>query len=84
MAKPAKTRDAVRANPIEIPPTVLHWRWAILALVLATVSLAYPIVKGAFLSNPFSDQYIAGYAFREFAAQSLRSGHGFPRWDSYS
>ncbi|MGH7713264.1 MAG: hypothetical protein ACREOG_18390, partial [Gemmatimonadaceae bacterium] len=36
-----------------------------------------------FLINPNSDQYLAGYAFREFAAQSLRAGEGFPLWNPY-
>jgi len=45
--------------------------------------LAYPALVGKFLINPWNDQYIAGYAFRNFAAQSLRSGHGFPQWNRY-
>jgi hypothetical protein len=45
---------------------------------VATLMLAYPALAGQFLINPHSDQYIAGYQFRDFAAQSLRSGHGFP------
>jgi hypothetical protein len=57
--------------------------WAALVYAVATFSLAYPAFAGLFLVNPRSDQYIAGYAFREFAAQSLRSGHGFPQWNPY-
>ena len=57
--------------------------WATLAYVLAALTLAYPALSGAWLVAPHSDQYIAGYAFREFAAQSLRSGHGFPEWNPY-
>ena len=38
---------------------------------------------GQFLVNPRSDQFIAGYAFREFAASSLRAGEGFPLWNPY-
>ena len=45
--------------------------------------LAYPALAGAFLVNPISDQYKAGYAFRDFAAQSLRAGHGFPQWNPF-
>jgi hypothetical protein len=45
--------------------------------------LAWPALGGAFLVNPNSDQYIAGYSFREFAARSLREGHGFPLWNPY-
>ncbi len=51
--------------------------------VLATLLLAWPALGGAFLVNPNSDQYIAGYSFREFAARSLREGHGFPLWNPY-
>lgn len=52
-------------------------------LAFATLALAYPVLSGAFLVNPNSDQYIAGYGFREFAAQSLRSGSGFPQWNPH-
>ncbi|MEO7522086.1 MAG: hypothetical protein ABIW79_09745 [Gemmatimonas sp.] len=45
--------------------------------------LAYPALTGQALLNPNSDQYIAGYAFRDFAAQSLKSGNGFPLWNPY-
>ena len=58
------------------------WRAAAVC-VLATLVLAYPAVAGRFLVNPYSDQYLAGYAFRAFAAHSLRAGHGFPQWDPY-
>jgi len=47
------------------------------------MTLAYPALAGQFLINPRSDQYKAGYAFREFAAGWLRSGHGFPQWNPY-
>lgn len=57
--------------------------WASVVYAVATLSLAYPALLGKFLVSNHSDQYIAGYAFREFAAQSLRSGHGFPQWNPY-
>ncbi|MBC8086751.1 MAG: hypothetical protein H7Z40_05765, partial [Phycisphaerae bacterium] len=60
-----------------------RWSWLIAALGIATLSLAFPALWGAFLVNPNSDQYIAGYGFRTFAAQSLRSGNGFPQWNPY-
>lgn len=50
---------------------------------VATFLLAWPALGGLFLVNPNSDQYIAGYSFREFAARSLREGHGFPLWNPY-
>ena len=47
------------------------------------MTLAYPALTGAFAAHPRSDQFIAGYGFREFAAQSLKAGQGFPQWDAY-
>jgi hypothetical protein len=56
---------------------------AALIYVVSAFTLAYPALRGMFLINPNSDQYIAGFAFREFAAQSLKSGAGFPLWNPY-
>ncbi len=56
---------------------------AALIFVACAFTLAHPALGGLFLINPDSDQYLAGYAFREFAAQSLRSGEGFPLWNPY-
>lgn len=72
-------------------PTDLVERWiatrprtaAALLSLCATLLLAWPALLGGFLVGPNSDQYIAGYAFREFAAQSLRQGHGFPLWNPF-
>ena len=57
--------------------------WAALVYAVCTLALAYPALNGQFLVNPRSDQFIAGYAFREFAASQLRAGHGFPQWNPY-
>lgn len=59
--------------------------FAVAAVVsaIATFLLAWPALGGAFLVNPNSDQYIAGYSFREFAARSLREGNGFPLWNPF-
>jgi len=57
--------------------------WACLVYAVATLLLAYPALAGGFLVTPHSDQYIAGYAFREFAAAALRAGEGFPHWNPY-
>jgi hypothetical protein len=57
--------------------------WAALTYLVATLALGFPALAGKFLVNPRSDQYIAGYAFREFAAASLRDGHGTPLWNPY-
>src|SRR4051812_29596057 len=57
--------------------------WAALTYAIATLTLAYPVLAGQFLVNPRSDQYIAGYAYRDFAAQSLRAGQGIPHWNPF-
>jgi len=56
---------------------------AALFYALCTLALGYPALGGQFLVNPLSDQYIAGYAFREFAAESLRGRGAFPQWNPY-
>ncbi|MBV6520969.1 MAG: hypothetical protein MNPFHGCM_01089 [Gemmatimonadaceae bacterium] len=50
---------------------------------LCTLALGFPALAGKFLVNPYSDQYIAGYAFREFAAATLKATGGFPQWNPY-
>jgi hypothetical protein len=57
--------------------------WAALTYALCALSLGYPAVAGGFLVNPRSDQYLAGFAFREFAAESLKRTGGFPQWNPY-
>jgi hypothetical protein len=57
--------------------------WVALVYAVCVLSLGYPALAGGFLVSPHSDQYLAGYAFREFAAQSLRAGEGFPLWNPY-
>ena len=57
--------------------------WATLIYALSTLSLAYPILVGRFLASPTSDQYLAGYAFREFGASMLRASGHFPLWNPY-
>ncbi len=75
MSAPATTTDLPA-------PRGQGW-WAALACAAATLTLAWPALLGRFLVNPRSDQYIAGYAFREFAAASLKAGQGFPEWNPY-
>ncbi|HEX6059899.1 MAG TPA: hypothetical protein VFZ11_12890, partial [Gemmatimonadaceae bacterium] len=70
---PAAARTAPRFAP----------GWAALVYLVALLTLAWPALLGQFLVTAVSDQYIAGYAFREFAAQSLRAGQGIPEWNPY-
>jgi hypothetical protein len=78
----ARSPDAVAAAQ-DLPAPRHATLWASLVFAISTMLLAYPALAGKFLLAPWSDQYKAGYAFREFGAQSLRSGHGFPLWNPY-
>src|SRR4051812_28730791 len=83
--KKAPPPPAKSATP-DLEPVVDPARpalWASLVFAIATMSLAYPGLTGQLLGNLHNDQYTLGYAFREFAAQSLRSGHGFPQWSPF-
>lgn len=71
------------ANAVTNPVSRHQLAWAALFCIAAAMLLAYPALGGGFLVNPNSDQYIAGYSFREFAAQSLKGGNGFPLWNPY-
>ncbi|HEX6314266.1 MAG TPA: hypothetical protein VFZ73_05375 [Gemmatimonadaceae bacterium] len=68
-------------TPVVVPRRA--WAWVAATYALAALSLGWPALGGQFLVSPHSDQYIAGYAFREFAAASLREGNGFPLWNPY-
>src|SRR6266542_448642 len=57
--------------------------WAAVTYAVFTMSLGFPALAGKFLVGPHSDQYIAGYAFREFAASTLRTAGHFPLWNPY-
>ena len=74
--------DKLNAAP-SVPAPRFATGWAALAYALATMALAYPALSGLFLVNPRSDQYIAGFAFRDFAVQALRAGRGIPHWNPY-
>lgn len=57
--------------------------WAALLYALCTISLGYQALAGKFLAGPYSDQFIAGYAFREFGARMLAATGGFAQWNPY-
>src|ERR1019366_1797712 len=57
--------------------------WAAVTYALCALSLAYPALVGQFLVSRNSDQYKAGYAFREFAASYMKEHGGFPQWNPY-
>src|SRR5665213_2212517 len=78
----ARTPD-LKSSTDELAAPARATLWASLVYVVATFTLAYPALGGLFLINGWSDQYNAGFQFREFAAQSLRAGHGFPLWNPF-
>lgn len=57
--------------------------WAALVYALGTMSLAWPALLGKFSVSPHSDQFIAGYPFREFGAAVLKATGSFPQWIPY-
>src|SRR6202165_5240359 len=85
----AQPREKTRSTPdsantfAALPAPRFALGWAALVYALSTLSLGYPALAGKFLVNPYSDQYIAGYAFREFAASTLRATGHFPLWNPY-
>ena len=85
----AQAREKTRSTPDSAKPFAalsaprFAFGWASLVYALCTLSLAYPALAGKFLVNPYSDQYIAGYAFREFAASTLKATGHFPLWNPY-
>jgi hypothetical protein len=79
---PPPSRSAPPASAA-LPAPRFATAWAALVYIVASMLLAYPALSGQFLINTRSDQYKAGYAFREFAANWIRSGHGFPQWNPY-
>ena len=74
---------AEKAKPISLSEPAHPGLWAALVFALCTLALGLPALSGGFLVNPHSDQFLAGYPFREFAASSLKAGHGVPLWNPY-
>ncbi|MBL8959999.1 MAG: YfhO family protein [Gemmatimonadetes bacterium] len=51
--------------------------------LLATMILAWPALTGQLLLNARSDQYKAGYAFRDFARQYFAEHGAIPQWNPW-
>ena len=86
MAQPReKTRQGIESASTlaALPAPRFAFGWASLIYAIGTLSLGYPALLGQFLVSPHSDQYIAGYAFREFAASTLKATGHFPLWNPY-
>jgi len=78
----ARQIDNATAATVSVAPR-FAWAWAIATYVLCTMVFAWPALSGQFLINPGSDQYMAGYAFRNFGAETLRNSGAIPLWNPY-
>ena len=78
-----KTKAPRADTIVDLGAPRLAGAWSALVYALATLWLGWPALAGKFLINVRSDQYLAGYAFREFAAHSLRTTGSFPMWNPY-
>jgi hypothetical protein len=74
---PVTREDVLAAEPSR--PTLV----AALLYAFCVLSLGYPAFAGKFLAGPNSDQFVAGYAFREFGAAMLKATGGFAQWNPY-
>lgn len=59
------------------------WVTALAIFVAAALTLCWPMLTGKFLAGPYSDQYMAGYSFRAFAAHYFREHGAIPQWNPY-
>ncbi len=57
--------------------------WASLVYAICTMTLAWPALLGQFAVSTHSDQFIAGFPFRDFGARMLRETGSFPQWNPY-
>lgn len=56
---------------------------AFLVFLLPVVIMFWPLVQGKFLGGVYSDQYVAGYSFRDFGAEFFRATGSIPQWNPY-
>jgi hypothetical protein len=79
------TNDRHSAEHTLVPPVAPRYAvlWAALAYAVVVLALAWPVFGGGFLVSPHSDQYIAGFAFRQFGADVLRETGTYAQWNPY-
>jgi hypothetical protein len=63
-------------------PSHAGWR-AALVYFACTMSLSWPALLGRSLLDESSDQFRAGVAFRQFAADYFKQNGGFPLWNPF-
>lgn len=78
------TKPVTDTNTTAPPPAPRHAGWIAVGVhLLATLVLSYPAFTGQLLLNPRSDQYKAGFAFRDFARQYFLEHGAIPQWNPY-
>lgn len=84
-AVPTRTARARTAPAAELASPEPRFAGVLAALVyaIAALALGYPALGGRFLATPASDQYLAGYAFREFTESWMRTHGDAPLWNPY-
>ncbi|MDQ6633254.1 MAG: YfhO family protein, partial [Gemmatimonadota bacterium] len=70
-------------TPAALPAPRFALGWASLVCAISTLALGFPALGGKFLVTPASDQYMAGFAFREFGASTLHQTGSFALWNPY-
>lgn len=83
MTPPPDAAAPATSIPAATPAPRAALAWAALVHALCTLALGFPALAGKFLVNPYSDQYIAGYAFREFARSHWEQYGAIPQWNPY-
>lgn len=56
---------------------------AFLVFLIPVVVMFWPLAQGHFLGGLNSDQYVAGYSFRDFGAEFFRATGRIPQWNPY-
>lgn len=56
---------------------------AALVYLIPVAYCCWPLVQGRFLGGMESDQYVAGFSFRDFGAEFFRSTGSIPQWNPY-
>jgi hypothetical protein len=56
---------------------------AFLVFLIPVAVMFWPLLQGHFLGGLNSDQYVAGYSFRDFGAEFFRDTGSIPQWNPY-
>ena len=84
MKKADRSHDAAAATvPATAPLPRFGGAMATGVHLAAALVLGWPALRGLLLLNPHSDQFIAGYAFRDFARRYWMEYGAIPQWNPY-